>query len=177
MGNDMIHKKNTSSPLLELHQHHIQLALIIFFITLFCTFFIGYFWGKRVAVQELCQQFKQESFADKIYSSLYALSDSTDETEEQGQEESSQADIDCELYKVELEKFSTYASAKKYTEALKKRAIETTIVERSSTNAKGAKKWYIVITTSLDKESATSLLEVLKKTDHLQRTVLVKVTA
>lgn len=49
-------------------------ALILLF---FITFVIGYFWGKKVVIQELNQKMGQENYVDQICSSIQALGEQT----------------------------------------------------------------------------------------------------
>ncbi|MFA6065956.1 MAG: hypothetical protein WC707_02125 [Candidatus Babeliaceae bacterium] len=72
---------------LEIHYTYVPWALSGFFLIIFGIFVGGYFLGKKSAIQDIMHQMKQESFADKIYSSISTLYDTYDIDEEEKPEE------------------------------------------------------------------------------------------
>lgn len=53
-----------------------------FLLILFFVFMAGYYWGKKSAIEQLSHQFDQESFADRVYSSMYMMYDAGEEDDE-----------------------------------------------------------------------------------------------
>ena len=64
-----IFKKN----LLELNQSQVSGIVACALLGTFFIFMAGYYWGKKSAVEHFSSQFEQDSFADRIYSSMCLL--------------------------------------------------------------------------------------------------------
>jgi hypothetical protein len=54
---------------------HLVVMVTVIILSVGCSFVVGYYWGKKEAVEQFTNQFTQDSFADRIYASLCSLYD------------------------------------------------------------------------------------------------------
>ncbi len=158
----------TISPL------HLRLISASLIGIIFFVFITGYYWGKKNAAEEILNQFSQDSFADKIYSSmcnLYTTGDEEVPSESSSQDEQNmieQESIKSETpYYAQLVGYGTEREAENYIKSLRARGIHAHVVEHSHKTKKGVKKWYQVVTEPMEKERLINLVERLKKEDRL----------
>jgi hypothetical protein len=172
----------------------ITLCLAISFL-MFCT---GYFLGQRRAIAQFLYKVKEESFADNITYSLYALNpkESSEEAENavvEGQEpeeeseeseeiiasESSdnQADVLQEIdqapeivYVAPLVGFGTLQAANVFAQRTQKNGVPVVIKQRSSKTQRGRKiVWYQAITQEYaDKNELEKIIEQVKKQENIK---------
>lgn len=173
-------QQHASWTLTHAHIARLGAGLLMMF---FFIFIAGYYWGKKQAVEQLASQFTQDSFADKVYSSLcslYDVSEDEDKDKEEGDNEGEGESVDGEsteegesepekLYCAPLSSYATYAQAEAYNKKLLARSIPTRIVTRVSSSARGKKMTlYQVVTQPLPLEKLEQCVAQIKKVDHLK---------
>lgn len=166
----------------------IALALVLSFL-MFCS---GYFWGQRRAVSQFLYKVKEESFADGITYSLYAMGpQELKETEEeivvapdeQTPEESpveipENKDIIPEaprtVYVAPLIGFGTLHAANMFEKRVQKSGIPVTIKQRSSKTQRGRKiVWYQAVTNEY--EDRSELEKIIDRVKHDEKIKEVKI--
>ncbi len=129
------------------------------------VFLGGYFIGKKHMMEHFVAQVEHDSFADQVYSSMYAMYDdapaSEDQEREWAQEEEAgetadeQADselvlsdeLSLEAYVGQLLSYHVRKYADGFVQKMAKRNIPLEVRTRKSVTANGdAKEWYQVIT-------------------------------
>lgn len=161
---------------IEFPYNYIPFLLSTIFLLCCSIFIAGYFLGKRSTLQDFISRVQDESFSDKIYSSLSTLydncsSEDKDEVEEdktcedRGYAEPSADD----LYYAPLAGFSTQKAAEKYRQLLEDRNIHVAVVKRG-------KKWYQVVTSPMSKNTLLNMIDDLKRRDRLAEISIVKIT-
>ncbi len=172
----------------------ITLCLAISFL-MFCT---GYFLGQRRAIAQFLYKVKEESFADNITYSLYALnpkesSEEAENAEEAGQDSEdseeeleeiivpqiSETQTDCAketdqtadvVYVAPLVGFGTLQAANVFAQRTQKNGIPVVIKQRSSKTQRGRKiVWYQAITQEYaDKNELEKIIEQVKKQENIK---------
>lgn len=149
-------------------------------------FFAGYFFGKHHLVEPFVAKAQSESFADQIYASIYALrdieqqeitllGDSEPNALALNEEPSDLPPIEIQdEYEQEAESDKWYAqligygqetTARQFAQKLEKKGFAVSVVARTSTTAKGAKRtWYQVVTPPYDDKG--QLQQVVDKIAH-----------
>jgi SPOR domain len=157
-----------------------RLTACFLFVMLF-IFVAGYYLGKMRALEQFHQQWSADSFADRLYASLYSFPHSKEEDEidqDNKDELDSALSLDEEKSLVQEAQEQWYAQlagfgkrevAQRYVDSLIKRQIPAKIIERKSKTSRGKTiHWYQVITQPMDREELTSLVNLLEETDHLK---------
>lgn len=187
--NDSEHEKN--NLILSLRQLGFVVAGNI--ILLFMSFIFGYFWGQKYAVEQFVDKIHNESFADKISSSLLSLQQNTSvreiaesifqENENQlaCDNESNEYDVmqsesdtinnsSATSYYAQLIGFGTLNAANQFVNRLQKKNISLEIKKRTSKTTRGKKiTWYQVVTKKYtDRFVLDKLVETLKKDEKLK---------
>lgn len=155
------------------------------------SFLAGYYLGKKKSAEELVRYVSQQTFADKIYSSLCTLYDTYEDeaynnVEEKEEEQKRNEDalassksevaISKELYSAILCGFGSQKSGLEYVHRLDAKGVKARLLTRTSITRKGSTKtWYQVVSEPLDYESTIQLAERLKKEDKLTNVMLHKV--
>ncbi|MBY0110195.1 MAG: hypothetical protein K2X90_03735 [Candidatus Babeliaceae bacterium] len=175
--------------------HHSQAtALIAIMLVLFAVnFLVGYFWGKKSALEEFAEQIKNESFSDKVYASLCALYEQPTDAESNtvaapladSVEEPSQGDSDdneivpaknTSLFVAQLIGYGTEKQAQLYVKALGQRGIPAEVVKRTSITAGGKKRvWYQVVSQAASYENTQKLAERLAIEDRLAGVSIIEI--
>lgn len=177
---------------IEFTQQQLIGLIAALFICFLFMFMAGYYWGKKSAVEQLSVQFDQESFADRIYSSMCMLYDNYDEdsgeadeasiTEsENGMEVPEQESTELDkkpLYSAELVGFSSLTHAQRYLANLLSQNIKAHIAERISVGRKGVKLiWYQIVTDPSEHDVVIALVEKLKIRDKLRDVKIVELSS
>jgi len=163
----------------------IALALILSFL-MFCT---GYFWGQRRAVSQFLYKVKEESFADGITYSLYAMGpkelSETDGEIVVAPEESLEELITKEkvvvqspktVYAAPLIGFGTLHAANNFAQRVGKTGIPVTVKQRSSKTQRGRKiVWYQAVTNEYeDKSTLEKVIEQVKQNEKIKEIKIIK---
>lgn len=158
-------------------------------IALFFIFTIGYFTGKRHALQEIAQQSHQESFNDAITTALDSMYQAQNYTSyepitpdqtfapqdplEIAQEATIERDIETSgpttRYYAELVGFGARRNATAFVEKLSQRGVDVIVQERVSTSREGKKvTWFQILTPQFDhKQKLNDLIFTIKKYETL----------
>lgn len=155
------------------------------------SFIAGYYWGKKKGAEEFALYVNQQSFADKIYSSLCTLYDAYDDeasneekdddgikknSEESSASEPEASETPLEFYCAILCGFGSQKAGLDYVNRLQAKGVKARLATRTSKTPKGmTKTWYQVITMPADYESTIQVAERLKKEDKLTNVMLHKV--
>ncbi len=155
------------------------------------AFIAGYYLGKKKSAEEFARYVSQQTFADKIYSSLCTLYDTYEEeaynnVEEKEEEQKRTEDATTsskpesgtpkELYCAVLCGYGSQKAGLDYVRRLDAKGVKARIATRNSVTRKGKNKiWYQVISEPNDYESTIQLAERLKKEDKLTNVMLHKV--
>jgi hypothetical protein len=172
----------------------ITLCLAISFL-MFCT---GYFLGQRRAIAQFLYKVKEESFADNITYSLYALNPKESSEEAENAEEAGQDSEDSEeeleeiivpqisetqtdltketdqtadvVYVAPLVGFGTLQAANVFAQRTQKNGIPVAIKQRSSKTQRGRKiVWYQAITQEYaDKNELEKIIDQVKKQENIK---------
>jgi hypothetical protein len=172
----------------------IALCLAISFL-MFCT---GYFLGQRRAIAQFLYKVKEESFADNITYSLYALNpkesseeaenavvegqepeEESEESEESSVSENSDNQVDASqetdqvpnvVYVAPLVGFGTLHAANVFAQRTEKNGIDVVIKQRSSKTQRGRKiVWYQAITKEYtDKTELEKIVDQVKKQENIK---------
>ncbi len=163
------------------------LALIVGFF----LFLVGYFLGKKQAIQEFMSKIEQDSLADQVYASMHALYDVSDtmqvpnESTIAGQEN---AQGSCDLasqqenaqemqsketgkeYIAQIARFPRAKQARQLMQRLKKYGILATIKEQERSTMGGKKSaWYYVMTVpAAKKEELLKTIAKIKKHEPIK---------
>ncbi len=156
------------------------------------SFLAGYYLGKKKSAEELVRYVSQQTFADKIYSSLCTLYDTyedeaynnveeKEEEQKKNNEDTLTADkpdvvVVKELYSAILCGFGSQKAGLEYVHRLNTKGVKARLMTRTSITRKGnTRTWYQVVSDPLDYESTIQLAERLKKEDKLTNVMLHKV--
>lgn len=140
----------------------IALALVLSFL----MFSFGYFWGQRRAVSQFLYKVKEESFADGITYSFYAMNPQETDDDDDAHATSESAEPETEaneelvakiekpavegpktVYVAPLVGFGTLHAANIFAQRVKKRGIPVVVKQRSSKTQRGRKiVWYQAVT-------------------------------
>lgn len=161
----------------------------------FLTFMAGYFLGQKRASEQFCNRADQESLADKVYSSMYALSELEPDTQplrdvsvkDMSKESTASSDgiqqIDLngpgvaqvvpaitEHYYAQLAGFGTIQAANNFVKRLAKSGCKTVVKTCQSKTAKGrVVTWHQVVTEQFSsKPMLKKMVERLTKKEHLK---------
>lgn len=136
------------------------------FLVLVGTFFTGFYWGHKKAAQELMFHIEQESFSDKVISSLCTLYDAD---EEEASQESATEQISpvAPLYYAELAGFSSEQKAQNYVQHLLRDGLQAEVQKRKGIGK--APAWYQVVTQALQKNELEHYLSLIAQRDHLKK--------
>jgi hypothetical protein len=173
----------------------IALALVLSFL----MFSFGYFWGQRRAVSQFLYKVKEESFADGITYSLYAMNpqevteedsshdgselDEPEVIEDEAQESTPEQLVTTPLaapaspqlvYVAPLVGFGTLHAANTFAQRVKKRDIPVIVKQRSSKTQRGRKiVWYQVVTQEYAEKS--DLEKVIAQVQEKEKIKQVKI--
>lgn len=173
---------------LILNQSQINVVVALSVCTAFALFVSGYYVGKWSADRWVSANFVQESFADKIYSSMCALTDTSpvdageSESEETVTQEISEepvapAPLQEPMEYAELAGFGTRVAAQACATKFKNHGIPVEVVERTSTNRAGKRRtWYQVVTEPMPHSELASAVELLVRVEHLRGYTIKQIT-
>lgn len=172
------------------HATVIQVGILLIIVAGF-SFLTGYYLGKKKSAEEFTRYIGQQTFADKIYSSLCTLYDTYEDeaynnVEEKDEESKKTSDASAhvepvvempkELYSAILCGFGSQKSGLDYVRRLDAKGVKARLVTRTSMTRKGTPRtWYQVVSEPSDYESTIQLAERLKKEDKLTNVMLHKV--
>lgn len=184
---------------IDIEQNHITLICASIFLLGIILFTTGYFLGKKTALEDFAEQIKNESFSDKVYTSLCSLYDYSHEQEknnDNSHEVSLGEPIDeleslgvrspedmepvvlrepSPLYRAQLIGFGSCLQAQEYAQSLQERGIKVEVKERHSTSSRGKKRiWYQVVSLPTPYEEVQALAARLQASDRLAGVVFVK---
>ena len=184
---------------LVISQKELYYGLAALFCAAIFIFVSGYFLGKKRVLEDLAAQYDDECFADKVYQSFAALTDSSAESsngESTGSEQAEQSDeegaeqaadapamgpaqeVSGATAYAQLCGFGTKQAAELYVDRLKRRAIPATIVDRKSRSKRGRMvTWYQVVTQTMNRQELEELLQKIKKDDKLTSIQIVDVSS
>lgn len=146
----------------------------------FFIFVAGYFAGKHAGMRWINEHFEQETFADKIYTSLCVEdADSEDSTEGEDTDKNVEGADEKgtpELFVAQLVGFGTRSAADAYADRLRERGVLVSVKERSSVTARGKERhWYQVVTEPMEEDALDALLEQLAHRDRLKNCTKIRV--
>ena len=172
------------------HLPYVGFIMLIIGISLFS---VGFYYGKRQALDDLMGHIQQESFADKVYSSLCALYDNYDSLPEETGESSLDGSSDTQetfpesldekesngletvaadsslYYFAQLIGFGAQKTADAYAKKVTQRGLSCSVQKRVAQSASGKKRiWYQVVTEPMKKESLVTLVQKIAREDHLK---------
>jgi hypothetical protein len=175
----------------------LSLALLLSFL-MFCA---GYFWGQRKAVAQFLYKVKEESFADNVTYSLYAMNpqepteDEAEESTQQEGQEIEQAEIENKeiepiettvpikaqqapttVYVAPLVGFGTLHAANLFAQRVKKLEIPVIVKQRSSTTQRGRKiVWYQAVTEEYrDKSELEKIIAIVKQKENIKEVKIIE---
>lgn len=172
---------------LILTQSQINVIVALSVCTAFALFVSGYYVGKWSADRWVSANFVQESFADKIYSSMCALTDTAPEGANEEPVDAAGAEVEEPVMQpvsqepmeyAELAGFGTKVAAEACATKFKNRGIPVEVVQRTSTNRSGKpRNWYQVVTEPMPHSELAAAVEVLVRTEHLRGYTIKQITS
>lgn len=172
---------------LRLSKVGVQSLLVALMLLFLCIFVAGYYWGKKSAIERFMKDLDQESFADKIYTSMCSWEDSSDESKEkeeinddsissEGSEEGSLSYSSERHFIAQLAGFGSQKTAQAYQIRLQKKGVPAHVVERHSSTAQGKKRtWYQVVTPAMEKTIIDDIVKRLAQEDKLASVNIVEI--
>lgn len=175
----------------------ISLALLLSFL-MFCA---GYFWGQRKAVAQFLYKVKEESFADNVTYSLYAMNpqestdDEAEESTQQEAQEVEQTEVETKeiesvettepikpqqgsttIYVAPLVGFGTLHAANLFAQRVKKLEIPVIVKQRSSTTQRGRKiVWYQAVTEEYtEKAELEKIIAIIKQKENIKEVKIIE---
>lgn len=185
MNNEKKRSSGISGDGLFIPNRQLSLATAGVFIILFCVFMGGYFVGKNHMLEDWMLRVENGSFADQVYTSLYARYEQDvpslhKEVEQestivvQEQEEAVplvQLAANGRLWYAPLVGYPSVKPAQTFAEKLQKKGIEVVVKKIPSTTADGSSKkyWYQVVTVAwTDRAALENLVERVSKEERLK---------
>lgn len=192
-------EQDTDNLVLTKRQLSNVCAILIFLFML--VFTLGYFWGKKNAVEAFVDKTINESFEDKVNYSLYSLYNNANQEEDIIVEESAQEPtIDASninqaskeedlvmpepeasapgvYYYSELIGFSTEKAANDFLEKVKAKGYPIKIIAKKSVSPKGKSVvWYQAVTEKMsDKNVLNDITKQIEKSERLAGTKIITV--
>lgn len=167
--------------LLQIREEYAQqyyplvVALSVCVVITFC-FTVGFYWGHKKAAEELMFHIEQESFSDKVFSSLCALYDMDEE--ENSENNIEQAPSRVPLYYAELVGFASEQKAQNYVRQLQKDGLQALVHKRKTVSAQGKTSyWYQVVTDAMKKNELEQFIGLIAQRDHLKQIKIHEFTA
>lgn len=172
------------------------LSRVIAFLLLLGSFIFvaGYFWGQRVAVDQLINAVERDSFSDQMYYSICSLydSDNKEEEDEEGEtvtpeetstEEEEEAAVQPVVqpvgkqYVAQLAGYSQLGQAQQLKQRLAHRGVQTNVQKRSSATRRGkVVVWYQVVTEpQADRAALDKTVELVKKAEKIREIKIVEI--
>ena len=176
---------NNREEFLRLNYGSVRIIVVTLMILFLGVFIAGYYWGKKSAIEQLMENLDQESFADKIYTSMCSWDESNEESKEK---ESTSGDNDVRSdndndeeafvefsqqeplprFVAQLAGFGSHKAAQAYQIRLHNKGVEAHIVERQSGTAAGKKRlWYQVVTLPMERSMIDEMVNKLIQEDKL----------
>lgn len=159
-------------------RHNLPALLGAAFLLQAVLFGMGFYWGKQKALGELMAHVEQESFADKVFSSLCALYEVAEDDREKidepqapvkEKEESAVMEEPEIRYFAKLAGFGSEAHAQAYASKLMHEGVDVLLKEHTARSARGLqKKWYQIETKAMKKDELDVLVTRLAQRDKLR---------
>ncbi|MGE0207256.1 MAG: hypothetical protein AB7R69_05410 [Candidatus Babeliales bacterium] len=154
---------------------HVVSAFIIF---CFLSFVVGYFLGKKKAVQDLLAEETRSMFDTPIYNALHVQEADT-QAHQYAEKEAvvtQEPKGGTEYAQARLVSFSSLLAAQQFVNTLQRNGINTTIIKRTGATPKGRRvTWYQVVTDTYTKEQLNTVISAIKQIVKLNEIQIVRV--
>lgn len=175
--------KQTNQEPFIIEQNHLYYGLAMMVAILVLTFGMGYYYGKKYALNEFMNYIEQESFNDKIFNSLCSLYEVDDEREEEQVNIPEPANLQADeqesiepveqpsprMYYAELAGFAQLKTAQAYRNKLMADGLKVDLVTRTSASSQGKiKNWYQIVTQPYAQKALEECINAIALRDHLK---------